>query len=118
MSSRPETLRQRAEFVRVQNQGRKLKSRHLLLITAAGQADGVRFGITVSRRVGNAVIRNRVRRRIREIVRGQFALMPRGFDLVVVAFPEAAGAPFAVLNEELTWLLTRTRDWASSRSSS
>jgi ribonuclease P protein component len=118
LPSPPESLRQRAEFVRAQSEGKKLKGRHLLVIVAAGRTGGVRLGITVSRRVGNAVVRNRVRRRIREIVRGQLALLPRGFDLIVIAFPEAARAPFAVLNEELPCLLTRARDWVSSRSSS
>jgi ribonuclease P protein component len=118
LSPRPESLRQRAEFLRVQDGGKKLKGRHLMVIALAGRTQSARLGITVSRRVGNAVIRNRVRRRIREIVRAQSVLLPQGWDVVVVAFPEAARATFAALNEELTWLLTRTRDRASSSCSS
>ena len=101
--------------MRVQSEGKKLKGKLLMVMAVRGAATESRLGITVSRRVGNAVIRNRVRRRVREIVREQFALLPQGWDLVVVAFPEAAGGTFRALQEDLRWLLMRARDLASSR---
>jgi ribonuclease P protein component len=76
-----------------------------------------RIGLTVSRKVGNAVVRNRVRRRLREIVRTHRELLAPGCDHVVVAFPPLAQADFATLREELTWLLSQASAWASSRSS-
>ncbi len=66
-----------------------------------------RFGFAVGKRVGNAVVRNRVKRRLREAVR---ALSPaRGWDVVVIARPAAATADFAGLRGALGALLRRAQ---------
>jgi ribonuclease P protein component len=66
-----------------------------------------RFAYAISRRVGTAVVRNRVRRRLREALRA----LPfhEGYDVVIVARPEAAHASFYELKRELTLLLKRAR---------
>ncbi len=97
-------LKGRRDFVRVQTKGRRFRDKHLLLLVLRGEPEQARVGITVSRKVGKAVVRNRVRRRLREILR-RANLVP-GSDHVVVAFPQAAAAPFATLREELTCLLS------------
>ncbi|MER3481482.1 MAG: ribonuclease P protein component [Meiothermus sp.] len=68
-----------------------------------GEAE-VRVGIVVSKKVGKAVVRNKVRRRLREILR-RMHLPP--CELVVVAQPEAAGASFAELLRDLTQALKK-----------
>ena len=68
---------------------------------------GQRIGIVTSRRVGNAVVRNRVRRRLREIVRAARPRMIAGLWLVIVAKAPAAAAPFSALAEEWTQLARR-----------
>lgn len=65
-----------------------------------------RLGITVSKRVGNAVVRNRVKRLIREAFR-QIEHLQVASDLVVIAKREANGAPFATIRGELSHLLSR-----------
>lgn len=76
-----------------------------------------RVGYTVSRKVGNAVVRNRVRRRLREIVRTSPDALTVGRDYVIIAFPSAANAAFATLREELTCLLQKARDSTSRKPS-
>ena len=66
-----------------------------------------RYGIVVSRRVGNAVVRNRVKRLLREILR-QMPLKP-GWDVVFIARPQAAKASFADLKNLILSLLTRAQ---------
>lgn len=61
-----------------------------------------RAGFVVSKAVGPAVVRNRVRRRLRHLVRPVLADLPAGSRLVVRALPAAAGAPGAVLESDLT----------------
>jgi ribonuclease P protein component len=73
----------------------------------AGHA--ARFGVTVSRKVGGAVVRNRVKRWIRESCRRMKDQLPAGVDLVVVARPSAAGAGYEPTARELATLARRLR---------
>lgn len=66
-----------------------------------------RVGLITSRRVGNAVARNRVRRRLREIVRAEWPRLAAGFWFVVIARQRAADAAFQQLRDE--WLALATR---------
>jgi ribonuclease P protein component len=68
---------------------------------------GIRVGIVTSRRVGNAVERNTVRRRLREIVRLQIPALRPGCWLVLIARKSAVAATFAALREE--WLRLAAR---------
>lgn len=87
-------LRKRREFLAVQQTGEKFHGRHFLAVIApravAGQDAGVgRVGITVTKRVGNAVKRNRIKRLIREYLR-QSDWVPPGVDVVLIAKHSAA----------------------------
>lgn len=59
------------------------------------------MGIVVGKRTGKAVVRNRVKRRIREAARGLYALLSPGYDIVVIARPEAADATVQQLIDAL-----------------
>jgi ribonuclease P protein component len=87
-------LRKRREFVAVQTgEGRtKLQARRFLVISRArtsGDSGPGRIGITVSKKVGNAVTRNRIRRWVREFVRRNRSWLPLGRDVVVIAKHDA-----------------------------
>lgn len=69
--------------------------------------DPAKVGFVVSRAVGSAVVRNRVRRRLREIVRARLASLPEGCMLVVRAHPSAAGARQADLAADLDLAIGR-----------
>jgi ribonuclease P protein component len=84
-------LRRRAEYLLVQSEGLKLHGRHLLAIAMKrSDPEGVgRLGITVTKKVGNAVIRNRIKRLVREWLRLN-RWIPTGWDIVLVAKDSAA----------------------------
>ncbi|MBE1486114.1 ribonuclease P protein component [Plantactinospora soyae] len=69
----------------------------------------VRAGFVVSKAVGGAVIRNRVRRRLRHLVRERLAGLPAGTTLVVRALPDAAEASYARLGADLDAALAAAR---------
>jgi ribonuclease P protein component len=71
--------------------------------------EGPRFGVTVSRKVGGAVVRNRVKRWVRESCRRIQPEFPAGLDLVVVARPSASRAGYGPTAEELASLARRLR---------
>jgi len=84
-------LRRRAEFVAVQSDGKKLHGRHVLALAkkrSDPETNG-RLGITVTKKVGNAVVRNRIKRLVREWMR-LHGWVPAGWDIVVVAKDSAA----------------------------
>ena len=105
-------MRRRRDFTaavrRGSRSGRKLLAGHLLVPAAGAAGDDCppRAGFVVSRAVGNAVVRNRVRRRLRVLVREYLSSLPRGSLLVVRAHPQAATASQADLAAELDLVMS------------
>ncbi|MBF0214367.1 MAG: ribonuclease P protein component [Magnetococcales bacterium] len=95
------------EFQRVSSQGRRTTSRLFILLTRDGQSEPTRIGITVSRKVGNAVHRSRVKRIIRETFRLQRPKLKPGLECVIIAKPLAGQTVNAELSLNLRELLAR-----------
>lgn len=94
-------LRRSIDFQRTQRTGRRIRRAHVLVIAAPCPEGKSRYGLTVSRKVGNAVTRNRVKRRLREVLRHARGSVEGAWDVVVIAHPEAATAPLEVLRQEV-----------------
>jgi ribonuclease P protein component len=103
-----ERLRQRADFLAAAT-GTKVPAAAFVLQARKRDDDGpVRMGFTVSKKVGNAVERNRVRRRLREIVRLTGASrMQTGHDYVLVGRQAALKVPFSRIVQEFEGALRR-----------
>ena len=84
-------LRQRVDYVAVQTGGMKLHGRHVLAIARqrVESCPQGRLGLTVTKKVGNAVVRNRIKRMLREWLRVH-GWVPGGWDMVLVAKDSAA----------------------------
>ena len=81
-------IRRRSDFLRVQAIGQRASSAHFVLLVAAREPDAAacsRVGFVVTKKVGNAVQRNRIKRVCREAFRMWPDLVPDGIDLVVIA---------------------------------
>lgn len=96
-----ERLCKRAEFLQAQREGGKFVTPHLVVYARAGDQPWARLGLTVSRKVGNAVVRNKVKRRLREAFRNHKRELPAAIDLVVIARSESPQAPLEALTREL-----------------
>jgi len=110
MPGAPERLKRRAEFLRVAAKGRKAAMPGLVLQALDRKdAGAVRLGFTVTKKVGNAVIRNRTRRRLKEAARLVLAQRPvAGVDLVLIGRDGTAKRDFAALQDDLRRALART----------
>ncbi len=100
-----------AEFQSVYRLGRRLRPAHFQIVAARlpGRAADApaQFGITVPRRLGGAVVRNRIRRRTRALLARLLPQAPRGWAIVLHPRAEVARLPFAGLLEELSQSLRR-----------
>lgn len=91
-------LRSREEFRRVFQKGVSVANREIVVyVWNRGDGGPWRAGFSVSKKVGGAVVRNKVKRRLREAVRGQGERLPAGWDLVVIARPGCDAASFEQL---------------------
>lgn len=95
-------LRKRFEFRRLGNQGKRVHTRSFVLQIAPSDYEQPRLGITVSRQVGKAVRRNRIKRLLREAFRQNRALFPLASDIVVIAKGGCAVARLDDVTSELT----------------
>ena len=104
------------DFAAVVRSGRRAGTRHLVVhFLGTGRDIAPRAGFVVSSKVGNAVVRHRVTRRLRPLVRHELAELPAGTDVVVRALPSAATANSSDLARDLrSGLATAARKWASS----
>lgn len=104
-----ERIRKRPDFIRIQSEGRKVVTKHLLAFYLFATEGLPRLGITASRKVGGSVERNRIKRLLREAFRHGKHELPVGLLLVLVAKPHAKSATFFDLCNELTEVRHRIR---------
>jgi len=110
--SRHVRLRSRAEFVAVQERGRRVASRHMTLLALPNTHGVDRLGVVASRRLGGAVQRNRAKRRVREMFRVNEPDRPQTtpcFDIVVIPRREVTSIVFAELQREFDASLRKLR---------
>lgn len=98
---RQERLTRRKEYLEVYREGVKRVGPAFICYAARRDGRGKKFGFAVSRKVGKAVTRNRVKRYLREIYRTHRDCLAEGVYLVVVARPEAASLDFAACRDTL-----------------
>ena len=103
-----ERLKQRADFLAAAKGAKVPVDPFILQVRARDDVAPARFGFTVSRKVGTAVERNRVRRRLREIVRRNAALIAQdGHDYVLIGRRAALEMPFERISAEFIGAMTR-----------
>jgi ribonuclease P protein component len=95
-------LKKRRDFLRASARGKRAARPGLVLQAVAGQPGQLRVGFTVTKKVGNAVVRNRARRRLKEAARLTLPALPaEGWDLVLIGRDGTIRRPFADLVADL-----------------
>lgn len=100
-----ERLRLRTDYLRIGREGKKFQTQHFWIALRPNGLSVRRLGITISKRVGSAVIRNRLKRRIREFYRQNKGLFPGATDWVVTAREGAGRLNFWQVANELKGIL-------------
>lgn len=99
-------LRKRCEFLEVQRHGRRLPGDSFVILALDHPGLPTRVGITVSKKVGGAVVRNRIKRILREAIRRNRDILPDGWEIVVVARRQSADLAYEDAAAELGRALT------------
>jgi len=98
-------LVRKAEFDAVYRAGKRRSSSHFTVFFRANEQPQSRFGFSIKKALGGAVVRNRIRRRLREMVRCHRLEIPAGWDIVIHPKSTVARAEFATLTADLLRVL-------------
>ena len=102
-------MRRRADFLAA-NRGLRVACPGFVLLAYPNQGQGKRYGITVTKKVGNAVVRNRIKRRFRALMRKVLADHGKpGADHILIGRREAATRDFALMKDELQKALAKVQ---------
>ncbi|SFI19744.1 ribonuclease P protein component [Tindallia magadiensis] len=102
------TIKKNKEFRSIYQKGKSVANRNLVLYYRKNPQVETRIGITVSKKVGKSVVRNKVKRRLKEILREKGDQLPKGYDLVWIARISCSEADYHTLQKAVTHLLNRT----------
>ncbi|MBL8132119.1 MAG: ribonuclease P protein component [Anaerolineae bacterium] len=100
-------LRRRADFQRLRLSGRTVRVPTLVLSLIGNGSERNRYGVIVSKQIGGAVVRNRVRRRLREVLRMLHPHLKPGFDMALIARAGIVERPYAELQRTVIELTRR-----------
>lgn len=104
-------LRRTEDFQRLRREGRSYPNKLLLMSILPNTLPHNRYGFIVSKQLGKAVRRNRVRRRLREAVRLLHPQLSTGYDIVFIARPSVEGQPFEVVQRTVNDLVRQAGLW-------
>ena len=91
--TKKERLLKRIEYVRLSNSEKKIHSSHFIVVTGTNRLKRTRIGITVTKRVGNAVTRNRIKRLVREFFRNNKNKIKENLDINIIAKMSVKSVP-------------------------
>jgi len=104
-----ETLKKKKDFDKVFNDGDSRASRYFVLYWKPNTREQNRYGFSINKRVGKAVVRNKLRRRLKEIIRNRLNTGHLGFyDIVIIARKPVISLDFHEIQDELHRLFKRT----------
>jgi ribonuclease P protein component len=104
---RPDRLKKRKEFLRVRQYGKSFAHPLIVLLVAPNEINRTRTAVSANRYTGNAVQRNRLKRRLREIMRPLLNRIASGYDLIIIVRKNAAKANYHDLHQAVVKMLDK-----------
>jgi ribonuclease P protein component len=102
-------IKKNAEFRKIYNSRKSVADRNMVLYFLSNDKEDCRFGFTVSKKIGNAVTRNRIRRLFGEVCRLNKEKFPVGYDFILLARREIVGLDFSQIEKGLLGLLKKLK---------
>lgn len=99
-----DSIKKNENFLQVYRQGKSYANKYLIMYILSNGTEQNKFGITVSKKVGNSVVRHRVTRLIRESIRLNLNLFEKGYDIVFVARKTAKGRKYSEIESAVLHL--------------
>ena len=107
MLKRINRLKKRYQFNYVYKSGEHFSGEHMVLYVVSSKTKNIKVGLAVTKKVGHAVVRNRVRRRLREIIKKQVPNLKQNNNIIVVARDNITEASFEKLSNEFLKLIKK-----------
>ncbi|AYO32133.1 ribonuclease P protein component [Biomaibacter acetigenes] len=99
------------EFINVYRAGKRWSCAYFNMYVKKNNLERTRLGVSISKKVGKSVVRNRLKRRIKEIFRESIGNIKKGYDVVISVKPETANIEYGQMKKEIKNLLRRGRVW-------
>lgn len=99
------TIKKNSEFKIIYKKGKSIAGAYLVLYRYKAKHNEKKFGITISKKVGKAIIRNRIRRLIKEFIRLNLNIFENGYDYVIVSRVRAKDADYIAIKKNLLYLV-------------
>jgi ribonuclease P protein component len=103
--SPPERIRKKTDFSALYSRGRRYRGKYFSLIYVSNSLGFTRVGVVAGKKVGNAVVRNKAKRRMRELVRRNKTVFKVPVDIVIVAKQEMTDVSWRKLRDEFFYAL-------------
>lgn len=107
MLKRINRLKKRYQFNYVYKSGEHFSGEHMVLYVVSSKTKNIKVGLAVTKKIGHAVVRNRVRRQLREIIKKQVPSLKQSYNIIVVARENITEASFEKLTNEFSRLIKR-----------
>ena len=100
-------LKKRYQFNYVYRSGEHFSGEFIVLYIASSKTKNIKIGLAVTKKIGHAVVRNRIRRQLREIIKKQVPILKQNYNLIVVARDNITSASFEKLSIEFSKLIKK-----------
>lgn len=107
MLKRINRLKKRYQFNYVYKSGDHFSGEHMVLYLVSSKTKSIKVGLAVTKKVGKAVVRNRIRRQLREIIKKQVPSLKQNYNIIVVARDNITSASFETLTNEFSKLIKK-----------
>ena len=107
MLNRINILKKRYQFNYVYKSGEHFSGEHMVLYVVSSKTKNIKVGLAVTKKVGHAVVRNKIRRRLREIIKKQVPNLKQNNNIIVVARDNISSASFEKLSNEFLKLIKK-----------